>query len=205
MPRYDGTGPYGKGPMTGRGMGFCIVQTSRNGLSDLKGFAGIQGTIISENPPQANLPVARLNTGKEVSKMPGGDGTGPLGMGAMTGRAAGFCAGYGMPGYMNPIGGRGFWGWGRGKGGGRGFGRGLGLGFGRGRGWGAPYGAPAYGYGAAYGMPAASYGAPYAMPYAAAPTKEQELDMLKGQAGEFETARGDIRKRLQELETEKAE
>ena len=33
--------------------------------------------------------------------------------------------------------------------------------------------------------------------------KEQELDMLKGQAEQFETALGDIRKRLQELETEK--
>ncbi|MBN1863537.1 MAG: DUF5320 domain-containing protein [Victivallales bacterium] len=35
--------------------------------------------------------------------MPGGDGTGPMGMGSMTGRAAGFCAGYGVPGYMNPM------------------------------------------------------------------------------------------------------
>jgi len=52
--------------------------------------------------------------------MPAGDGTGPMGMGPMTGRAAGFCAGYGMPGYTNPI-----------------PGRGLGMGFGRGRGfWG---------------------------------------------------------------------
>jgi len=35
--------------------------------------------------------------------MPWGDGTGPMGMGPMTGRAAGFCAGYGVPGYANPI------------------------------------------------------------------------------------------------------
>jgi hypothetical protein len=39
--------------------------------------------------------------------MPGGDGTGPMGMGPMTGRAAGYRAGYAMPGYANPIGGRG--------------------------------------------------------------------------------------------------
>ncbi|NOX97263.1 MAG: DUF5320 domain-containing protein, partial [Nitrospirae bacterium] len=26
--------------------------------------------------------------------MPGGDGTGPMGLGSRTGRAAGFCAGY---------------------------------------------------------------------------------------------------------------
>ena len=38
--------------------------------------------------------------------MPGGDGTGPGGMGPMTGRAAGYCAGYPVPGFMNPIGGR---------------------------------------------------------------------------------------------------
>ena len=31
--------------------------------------------------------------------MPRGDSTGPLGMGPMTGRAAGFCAGYQMPGF----------------------------------------------------------------------------------------------------------
>ena len=35
--------------------------------------------------------------------MPRGDGTGPRGMGPMTGRAAGFCAGYPVPGYMNPM------------------------------------------------------------------------------------------------------
>jgi len=116
--------------------------------------------------------------------MPGGDGTGPLGMGPMNGRAAGFCAGYGMPGYMNPIGGRGFWGGGRGGG----------------RGWRNRFYATGVPGGAWTGMP---YGAPYANPYASAPTKEQELDMLKGQAEQFETALGDIRKRLQEIEAEK--
>ena len=54
--------------------------------------------------------------------MPFGDGTGPLGLGPMTGRGAGYCAGYNMPGYLNPIPGRGYFGWGRGW-------------FGRGRGW----------------------------------------------------------------------
>lgn len=33
--------------------------------------------------------------------MPRGNGTGPAGMGPMTGRGAGFCAGFGMPGYAN--------------------------------------------------------------------------------------------------------
>jgi hypothetical protein len=57
--------------------------------------------------------------------MPGGDGTGPLGQGPMTGRAAGFCAGYPNPGFSKPGYGQGF---------GRGRDRGIGRGFwGRGR------------------------------------------------------------------------
>ena len=51
--------------------------------------------------------------------MPGGNGTGPAGMGPMTGRGAGYCAGY-----ANAVSGRGFFG----------FGRGCGRGFGRARG-----------------------------------------------------------------------
>ncbi len=35
--------------------------------------------------------------------MPFGDGTGPMGFGPMTGRAAGYCAGYPAPGSMNPM------------------------------------------------------------------------------------------------------
>ncbi|HPQ41649.1 MAG TPA: DUF5320 domain-containing protein [bacterium] len=50
--------------------------------------------------------------------MPAGDRTGPDGMGPMTGRGAGYCAGYTVPGYANPAGGRGY---------GRGFGRRLGF------------------------------------------------------------------------------
>ncbi|MFW5985141.1 MAG: DUF5320 domain-containing protein [Halanaerobiaceae bacterium] len=64
--------------------------------------------------------------------MPRGDGTGPAGRGPMTGRAAGYCAGFNVPGYMNEVPGRGR-GFGRGLGRGRGFG--YGRGFGRGRGF----------------------------------------------------------------------
>ncbi len=54
--------------------------------------------------------------------MPRGDGSGPMGGVAMTGRAAGFCVGYGEPGFANPApwGGRCFRGMGRGGGGWRG-------------------------------------------------------------------------------------
>jgi len=128
--------------------------------------------------------------------MPGGDGTGPAGMGPMTGRAAGFCAGYPVPGYMNPVGGRGYFGMGRGGGRGGGWGRrnmfyATGL-----PGWqrfGMGY--PAYGG-------AVPYGSPYGGPSGPAPTKEQELDMLKGQAEYFEDALDGIKKRITELAAE---
>lgn len=91
--------------------------------------------------------------------MPRGDGTGPGGMGPMTGRAAGFCAGYPSPGFVNPYGGRySYGGYGRGWGYGGAFGRGWGRGYGRGGGWG-------YGYARPYPYPAAGpYPSPGAYP-----------------------------------------
>ena len=47
--------------------------------------------------------------------MPGGDRTGPMGQGPMSGRGAGYCAGYNQPGWSSaPMGGAGGWGGGRG-------------------------------------------------------------------------------------------
>jgi len=69
--------------------------------------------------------------------MPLGDGTGPMGLGPMTGRAVGYCAGYALPGYANPFGGKAsYGGFGRGWAANqyRAFGRGRAPGFGRGRG-----------------------------------------------------------------------
>jgi len=125
--------------------------------------------------------------------MPRGDGTGPMGMGPMTGRAAGYCAGYQVPGYANPVPGRGF-GAGFGRGRGVGFGRGMGFGFGRGFGWGfAGQGgyAPPYG-----GYPYPAYGAGYAPQV----TQGQELNMLKTQAENFQNALSEIQKRIEELQ-----
>ncbi len=111
--------------------------------------------------------------------MPGGDRTGPAGLGPMTGRAAGFCAGYGVPGYMNPVGG-GFWGGGRGRGGGRGW-----------RHWYYATGLPGrarggYGFGAAVGptAPAAS-----------------EIDVLKQQAEFLQNSLNQVNQRIQEIES----
>jgi hypothetical protein len=49
-----------------------------------------------------------MNIHKEVF-MPGGDRTGPRGLGPMTGRATGYCAGFAAPGYANPGSRAGFW------------------------------------------------------------------------------------------------
>ena len=136
--------------------------------------------------------------------MPRGDGTGPAGMGPMTGRAAGYCAGYSVPGYMNPIPGRG-WGFGRGWGRGRSWGRG--------RGWGRgayPYGAGYYGapyaggyYGEPYANPYAGsdYGAPYANPYNPQMTPQQESDMLKEQAKAMQEELKAVNERISELQS----
>ena len=39
MPRYDGTGPQGQGPLTGRGEGYCAVRIPETG-DDAYGVAG---------------------------------------------------------------------------------------------------------------------------------------------------------------------
>ncbi len=111
-------------------------------------------------------------------------------MGPVTGRAAGFCAGYGVPGYANPIPGRGF---------GMGFGRGFWGRGGGGRGYRHMY--------YATGMPGwARAGGPYpAAPYAAPPTAEQELAVLRQQAEYLGNALEDIRKRIEDIEAKPAE
>ena len=127
--------------------------------------------------------------------MPGGDGTGPGSMGPMTGRAAGYCAGYPVPGFMNHIGGR----LGLGLGRGRGMGMGMGRGMGRRPFYGMPYGQ------AGYGMP---YGqAPYmgAYPYAPELNPKQEMDMLKDQAGILKQQSEDIQNRISTLEKAQAQ
>jgi hypothetical protein len=124
--------------------------------------------------------------------MPRGDRTGPLGFGPMTGRAAGYCAGFGMPGFVNPApglamgarfgrGGR-FWG----RGGGRGwrnmfYATGL-TGMQR-----AAMGWPAFGWGF-YGAPASP-----------APTKEQQAQMFKAQAEFLEEQLDSVKKSMEEL------
>jgi hypothetical protein len=124
--------------------------------------------------------------------MPRGDRTGPAGMGPMTGSAAGFCAGYSVPGFMNPAEGQGYWG--RGRGGCRGFRHwyyATGL-----PGWArTPMGYPEWGGPVGPYMPAAGTFGPTM-------TAEQELDALKKQAEFFQDELGQINKRIEQLEAE---
>lgn len=116
--------------------------------------------------------------------MPRGDATGPMGMGPMTGRAAGFCAGYSVPGYVN-----------------NGPGRAFGMGFGRGAGFRRGFHAGGFGRrnrfyagGAPVGAWAGGWNAP-----AAAPDPENEKQALKNQAEYLQMQLDAVKKRLEEL------
>ena len=121
--------------------------------------------------------------------MPGGDRTGPMGFGPMTGRGAGYCAGNPVPGYANP-------GWG-------GFGRGGGFGGGHGhrhRNWYYATGMPGWARGR-WGVPTG-----WSVPVRPVRTMDtDELDALKQQAKYFEDALRDIRARMAELEAKPPE
>ena len=124
--------------------------------------------------------------------MPGGDRTGPMGQGPMTGRGAGYCAGFGMPGYANPGLGRGY-----GRGYGMGFGRGYGRGGGRGfRHWFWATGLPGW---ARSGWGVGAYAPPAPM------TDQDELDMLKAQAAQLQQNLQQINQRIDELHSQKQE
>lgn len=122
--------------------------------------------------------------------MPIGDQTGPMGMGAMTGRRRGICAGYGVPGCAA----------GPGAGGrtmGIGFRRGQGTGTGGGRRfcWGVPTG---------YGTNVRSYGGYYDAPafYPSAVNPEIEKRALLNRADAMQRELDAIHQRLKVMESE---
>jgi hypothetical protein len=115
--------------------------------------------------------------------MPRGDGTGPARLGPMTGRAAGYCTGYSMPGFLSAVPGRGW-------------GRGFGWGGGRGRGW-------LHGF-YATGLPRWAGWGPWPVYPVAPPTGEQEIEFLREQAKHMESALAKLRQRISELESNQA-
>lgn len=114
--------------------------------------------------------------------MPRGDGTGPSGVGPMTGRGAGYCAGSEAPGFANPN---------------PMFGRAFGRG--GGRGWRNMFfatGLPRWRRSAGF-VPPHSYADPYG-----APDAEAQKQGLKNQASFLQTALDEVNKRLADLETD---
>jgi hypothetical protein len=54
MPGFDGTGPLGLGPMTGRGMGYCVMPLPQTRGGRIQyGYAGINGIKVPIIPPHA--------------------------------------------------------------------------------------------------------------------------------------------------------
>jgi hypothetical protein len=123
--------------------------------------------------------------------MPGGDRTGPRGMGPMTGRGAGYCADYDAPGFANPVPGRGYGrGWGRGRG--RPWGYGWGGG---GRGWRHRFYASGRPGWARYGYaPEPAWDVPPSL------TKEQELEGLRQEAEWLKGQLDAISQRIKDIE-----
>ena len=97
MPGFDGTGPSGRGPMSGQGRGFCVLKSSEAKSSQLQGFAGQQG-----------IPVCHIdesfekNSKKEIS-MQLGEETDPAILKPKKVNSSNFYAKYILPCYMNPI------------------------------------------------------------------------------------------------------
>lgn len=113
--------------------------------------------------------------------MPRGDGTGPSGMGARTGRAVGFCAGFDMLGYNNPVPGCGFT-----------------MGGGRGHGWRNMF----YATGRPGRARLGGYGVPYGAPDRPDPDFQKQL--LQRQAEDLQAELDLVKKRLAEVETKTA-
>jgi hypothetical protein len=111
--------------------------------------------------------------------MPRGDRTGPFGEGPMTGRSAGYCAGYATPGFAHRPG------FGRGA-----FGSGMGYGRGGGRGNRNRF--------YATGVPFSAYAAEETRPSLA---RDEEIALLKSESQRLRSVLENIEQRLGQLET----
>jgi hypothetical protein len=64
MPRFDGTGPRGVGPMTGRGEGYCaVVLPSPGSGTEPYGYAGLGGRPVqlsSRGSPEGTAYPSRM-------------------------------------------------------------------------------------------------------------------------------------------------
>lgn len=109
--------------------------------------------------------------------MPRGDKTGPMGMGSKTGRGAGFCSGFGMPGYANRQA------------------AGFGGGLGRGR-----AGCANFGGGRGFRHRFYATGVPFGFEQTGAFEPVAEKDALKNRADALQSELDAIKKRLAKIE-----
>jgi hypothetical protein len=67
MPGFDGTGPRGLGPMTGRGEGYCAIALPSPGTAEAPyGYAGLAGVPVGMGYPYGNPPAYGLSSGGRV-------------------------------------------------------------------------------------------------------------------------------------------
>lgn len=178
MPGRDGTGPTGKGPMTGKCSGSCILRIPDNQDEPIQGFAGEAGWPVSFG--------GKPERGKEKLDMPRGDRTGPTGVGPGTGRMKGFCMGFGSAGALKRS--QGFASTG---GGGRGGGQGRRNRF-------LNTGLTGWQRSAGFGL---GRGARELVDPGSGFEPEPQLETLKAQAGYFEKVLEGIKRRIQKLES----
>ena len=63
MPGFDGTGPDGEGPFTGRGEGYCAMRLPKPGSDEpMIGYVGLQGSPfqVMGRPLQMRRPLPAL-------------------------------------------------------------------------------------------------------------------------------------------------
>ncbi len=131
--------------------------------------------------------------------MPGGDRSGPGGLGPRTGRALGYCTGHDAPGFASGPGG------GFGGGRGQGYGRGGGRGRAGGRGWRHWYhatGLTGWQRAAAWGDPRSWQGARPGLEATGGqpgPSREDEVAALRDEAAGLRAALARIEQRLARL------
>ena len=65
MPGYDGTGPKGLGPMTGRGSGYCLLKIPSSPDEPQAGFVGLSGKPVALLP---RIPRGETGNVKRVGK-----------------------------------------------------------------------------------------------------------------------------------------
>ena len=68
MPKFDGTGPFGTGPMTGKGDGHCVLKIPQNLDEPQTGFAGLAGKPVVLLPDSAGIDSDRLLSNQRRSE-----------------------------------------------------------------------------------------------------------------------------------------